>query len=93
MATKKFDEKYMEYVEKKLHDVMFSEPAAQDYTQFCLSLRNATLAAATIYGSSTDEQKHQLYEFVYELLINHIIPNIEEWDINYKKKEENGDNE
>lgn len=89
MAKQKFTELYIEEVNKQLNKVMFQEPGVQDWTQFSLSVRDAMLAAATIFGSSTDEQKHNLYRLLYELVTNHVLFNLNEYEIQYIKKSEN----
>lgn len=89
MAKQKFTELYIEEVNKQLNKVMFQEPGAQDWTQFSLSVRDAMLAAATIFGSSTDEQKHNLYRLLYELVTNHVLFNLNEYEIQYIKKSDN----
>ena len=88
MAKQKFDKEYLERVTKRLREVMYSEPGAQDWTQFSLSIRDAMLAAGTIFGSSTDEQKHNLARLLSELTIGHSLPNLQKWDITYTKREE-----
>lgn len=86
MAKKKFDEKYIADVKKKLDEVMYDEPCPQDWSQFCLNVRQVIIAAATIYGNNTDEEKHKLRGFLQELVIGCVIPNLNEWEIHYHKK-------
>ena len=88
MAKQKFDKEYMEFAKKRLQQVMYKEPGAQDWTQFSLSIRDAMLAAATIFGSLTDEQKHNLIKLLNELVIDHVLPNLQEYDITCTKREE-----
>lgn len=90
MAKQKLDKEYLEHINKLLHEVMYDKPGAQDWTQFSLSIRDAMLAAATIFGSSTDEQKHNLARLLSELTIAHALPNLQKWDITYTKREEYG---
>ena len=87
MSKKKFDQQYIADVQKKLNEVMYEEPAAQDWSQFCLNVRQVMIAAVTIYGSSTDEQKHNLRGFLQELVVGCVLPNLQEWDIQYSKKQ------
>lgn len=86
MAKKKFDEKYIADVKKKLDEVMYDEPCPQDWSQFCLNVRQVMIAAATIYGNNTDEEKHKLRGFLQELVVGCAIPNLNEWEIHYHKK-------
>jgi len=88
MAKQKFNKEYLERVNKELRDVMYKEPGAQDWTQFSLSIRDAMLAAGTVFGSFTDEQKHNLSRLLTELVVSHALPNLQEWDITYTKLEE-----
>ena len=84
--SKKIDKEYINKVEKKLHEVMYEEPGAQDWMQFSLSVRQAMLAAATVYGSSTDEQKYKLRALLAELVCNYVLQNLQQWDIRYSKR-------
>ena len=86
MAKKKFDEKYIVDVKKKLDEVMYQEPCPQDWSQFCLNVRQVMIAAATIYGNNTDDEKHKLRGFLQELVVGCVIPNLNEWEIHYHKK-------
>lgn len=88
MAKQNFNKEYLEQVNKRLREVMYEEPGPQDWTQFSLSIRDAMLAAATIFGSSTDEQKHNLHRLLSELTIDHALQNLQKWDITYTKREE-----
>ena len=88
MAKKKFNEKYIADVKKMLDKVMYQEPCSQDWSQFCLNIRQVMIAAATIYGNNTDEEKHKLRGFLQKLVVGCVIPNLNEWDINYTKREE-----
>ena len=82
MAKKKFSKEYMEKTDKMLRQAMYEEPGAQDWTQISLSVRDAMLAAATVFGSpTTDEQKDKLHALLTELTIDHAIPNIRTYDI------------
>lgn len=86
MAKQKFDKEYLDRINKQLREVMYDEPGAQDWTQFSLSIRDAMLAAATIYGSLFDEQKHNLSRLLSELVIDHALPNLQEWDIHQSRR-------
>ena len=86
MAKQKFDKEYLEHIRKQLREVMYDEPGEQDWTQFSLSIRDAMLAAATIYGSLFDEQKHNLCRLLDELIINHALPNLQKWDIRQSRR-------
>ncbi len=83
----------MEQIEQKLHEVMHEKPGAQDWTQFSLSVRNAMIAAASIYGSFDDEQKHNLNRLLTELTVGYVIPNLRQWNILQEKKEQESLNE
>lgn len=87
MSKKKYDEKYIADVQKTLNEVMYQEPCPQDWSQFCLNVRQVMIAAATIYGNSTDEGKHKLRWLLQELVVGCVIPNLQEWDIHYSKKQ------
>lgn len=87
MSKKKYDEKYIADVQKKLNEVMYQEPCPQDWSQFCLNVRQVMIAAATIYGNRTDEDKHNLRGLLQELVVDCVIPNLQEWDIHYSKKQ------
>lgn len=87
MAKQKFSKEYLEHIDKRLREVMYDEPGAQDWTQFSLSIRDAMLAAGTVFGSFTDEQKYNLYGLLTELVVDHALPNLQEWDITYTKRE------
>ncbi len=87
MSKKKYDEKYIADVQKTLNEVMYQEPCPQDWSQFCLNVRQVMIAAATIYGNSTDEDKHKLRGLLQELVVGCVIPNLQEWDIQYSKKQ------
>ena len=86
MAKQKFDKEYLDRINKQLREVMYDEPGAQDWTQFSLSIRDAMFAAATIYGSLFDEQKHNLSRLLSELVIDHALPNLQEWDIHQSRR-------
>jgi hypothetical protein len=87
MSKKKYDEKYIADIQKTLDEVMYQEPCPQDWSQFCLNVRQVMIAVATIYGNSTDEDKHKLRGFLQELVVGCVIPNLQEWDIQYSKKQ------
>ena len=89
MAKKKFSKEYMEKTDKMLRQAMYEEPGAQDWTQISLSVRDAMLAAATVFGSpTTDEQKDKLHALLTELTISHALPNIQKYDITVTPKSE-----
>lgn len=85
MAKKKLNEKYIADVKKMLDKVMYKEPCSQDWSQFCLNVRQVMIAA-TIYGNNTDEEKHKLRGFLQKLVVGCVIPNLNEWEIHYYKK-------
>lgn len=88
MAKKKFSKEYLEQADKILHKAMY-EPGAQDWMQISLSIRDAMLAAATVFGSpSTDEQKDKLNHLLTELTIGHALQNIKQYDIVVTPKNE-----
>ena len=89
MATKKFSKEYLEQADKMLRKAMYEEPGAQDWTQMSLSIRDAMLAAATVFGSpSTDEQKDRLNRLLTELTVDHALQNLSQYDITVTKKDE-----
>lgn len=89
MATKKFSKEYLEQADKMLRKAMYEEPGAQDWTQMSLSIRDAMLAAATVFGSpSTDEQKDRLNRLLTELTVGHALQNLSQYDITVTKKDE-----
>lgn len=87
MNKKKYDKEYVKHINEWLNEVMYQDPCDQDWTQFSLSIHDAMLAAATIFGSSTDEQKHNLFNLLRELTFGYALLNINDWDITYKKRE------
>lgn len=89
MKKQKFSEMYLEEIKKRLDKVMYQEPGPKDWTQISLSVRDTMLAAATIFGSSTDEQKHNLYRLLYELVHDYVLPNLAKYDIVTTEKSEN----
>ncbi len=86
MTKKKFNSEYIAEAKKKLSEVMYEEPAAQDWTQFCLNVRQVMLAVATVYGNRCDEDTDKLRTLLTELVVGSVIPNIQKWDISYVKK-------
>lgn len=87
MAKKKFSKEYLEKADKMLKQVMYEEPGAQDWTQISLSIRDAMLAAATVFGSpTTDEQKHKLNCLLTELVVGYAMPNINQYHITVEEK-------
>lgn len=89
MAKMKFDKAYLEQADKMLRQVMYEEPGAQDWTQISLSIRDAMLAAATVFGSpSTDEQKDRLNRLLTELTVDYALQNLSQYDITVTKKGE-----
>ena len=75
MSKKNFSKSYIEAVEKKLHNAMYETPGSNDFVQLSLSVRQAMLSAATVFGSYTDEQKHNLNRFLTELVVGCVLPN------------------
>lgn len=88
-VKQKFSEMYLEEVNKRLDEVMFEEPGPRDWTQVSLSIRDAMLATATVFGSSTDEQKHNLYRLLFEIIHDYYIPNLSKYDITVTEKPDN----
>ena len=87
MTKKKFSKEYLEKADKMLRQAMYEEPGPQDWTQISLSIRDAMLAAATVFGSpTTDEQKHRLNCLLTELTVGHALPNIQRYDITVEEK-------
>ena len=87
MSKKKYDQKYIADVQERLDEVMYEEPCSQDWSQFCLNIRQVMIMAATIYGNRTDEDKHNLGRLLQELVIRCVLPNLQEWDIHYSKRQ------
>ncbi|MBR1447334.1 MAG: hypothetical protein IJ588_01125 [Prevotella sp.] len=89
MAKKKFSKEYLEKTDKMLRQSMYDEPGAQDWTQISLSIRDAMLAAATVFGSpTTDEQKDKLHALLTELTVGHALQNLTKYDITVTPKED-----
>lgn len=87
MTKKKFSKEYLEQADKMLRQAMYEEPGPKDWTQISLSIRDAMLAAATVFGSpTTDEQKHRLNCLLTELTVGHALPNIKRYDITVEEK-------
>ena len=87
MTKKKFSKEYLEQADKILRQAMYEKPGPQDWTQISLSIRDAMLAAATVFGSpTTDEQKHRLNCLLTELTLVHALPNIKRYNITVEKK-------
>ena len=87
MTKKKFSKEYLEQADKMLRQAMYEKTASQDWTQISLSIRDAMLAAATVFGSpTTDEQKHRLNCLLTELTIVHALPNIKRYNITVAEK-------
>ncbi len=88
MTKKKFSKEYLEQADKMLRQAMYEKPGPQDWTQISLSVRDAMLAAATVFGSpTTDEQKHRLNCLLTELTLVHALPNIKRYDITVEEKQ------
>lgn len=67
MSKKKFDPKYIEDANKRLWQILNDKKEFDDWTQIALSVQNAVQAAANIWGTSSDEQIHNMAGFIREL--------------------------
>lgn len=73
--AKKYKPEYIAGIAERINNVLNDERDS-NWTQITISMQDAVKAAATIYGNSTDEQKHNLYGFFQELVlveVNNII--------------------
>ena len=70
------DPKYIENAKKQLDQIMFSDPCPEDWSRQSLSIRDAVLAAATIFQRTTDKEIDMLNRFVKELVVNYYLPNL-----------------
>lgn len=86
MAKKKYDLKYIQEAEKRIEQILHDTREYDDWTQICLSMKDAVHAAATIYGRDTDELIHKLNGFVLEMVTKE-INNINKYDITFQKKQ------
>jgi len=92
MAKKKYDLKYIQEAEKRIEQILHDTREYDDWTQICLSMKDAVHAAATIYGRDTDELIHKLNGFVLEMVTKE-INNINKYDITFQKKQKKVSNE
>lgn len=86
MTKKKYDSKYIQEAEKRIEQILHDTREYDDWTQICLSMKDAVHAAATIYGRDTDELIHKLNGFVLEMVTKE-INNINKYDITFQKKQ------
>lgn len=83
---KKFDHEYIEKVRKTIHEVMYQEPAATDWSQICLSVRDAMLVVSTYLGPEDDEKLDLLNKILAELTVSKVIKNLRDYNIYYERK-------
>lgn len=85
MSKKKFDPKYIEDANKRLWQILNDKKEFDDWTQIALSVQNAVQAAANIWGTSSDEQIHNMAGFIRELAFAE-LENLQRFDITFADK-------
>ena len=85
MGKKKYDPKYIEDATKRIEQILNDTREFDDWTQICVSIKDAVHAVATVYGRNTDELIHKLNGFVIEMATK-VIHNINKYDITLQKK-------
>lgn len=87
---KKYSQEYLEQVTHKIYAIIEDKTEWNDWTQMCLSVQDAIQAATSIFGFSTDEEKHNMNRFLQELLRGHVLRNLTELNIHMQKRNNNG---
>lgn len=85
MSKKKFDPKYIEDANKRLWQILNDKKEFDDWTQIALSVQNAVQAAANIWGTSSDEQIHNMVGFIREVALAELA-NLQRFDITFADK-------
>lgn len=86
MAKKKYPPEYIAKIDNTINNILNDKAEYDDWTQICFSMQDAVQAAATIWGCSTDEEKHVLAGFIQEMAVKE-INNIRKFDITFSKRE------
>lgn len=86
MAKKKYDPQYIASCDKQISNILNDKAEYDDWTQICFSMQDVVQAAATIWGCSTDEEKHALMGLIHEMVIKE-MNNIQKFDITFRKRE------
>lgn len=82
----KYDNKYIEYANKRIWEILNDKKEWDNWTQISLSVQNAVQSAADIFGCSSDEEIRKLYCFIRDM-VDKEVENIQAFDITFKKKE------
>ncbi len=82
---KKYNERYIQRIEKHVRRILDDKAEFDDYTMFSLTIQNAVQAAANTFGFSTDEEKHRMAGFIHELAVS-AIQNLKGFDITFEKR-------
>lgn len=85
MSKKKYDPKYIEDANKRLWNILNDKKEFDDWTQISLSVQNAVQAAANVWGTSSDEQIHNLAKFIREIVESE-LHNLLRFDITFADK-------
>lgn len=82
----KYSKEFVEFASNKIWQVLDNKSEQRvDWTQICLSMRDAVQAAADIWGMSSDEDIVKLHRFFQELVIKE-IDNVYKYDITYRER-------
>ena len=87
---KKYSQEYLDKVSDQIRTIIEDKEEWDDWTQMCLSVQDAIQAATSIFGLSTDEEKHNMNRFFQELLRGHVLRNLTELNIHMQKRNNNG---
>lgn len=85
MSKKKYNQKYIEDANKHLWNILNDKKEFDDWTQISLSVQNAVQAAANIWGTSSDEQIHNMAGFIREIALSELA-NLQRFDITFADK-------
>lgn len=85
MSKKKYDPKYIEDANKRLWNILNDKKEFDDWTQISLSVQNAVQAAANVWGTSSEEQIHNLSKFIREVVESE-LHNLFRFDITFADK-------
>lgn len=83
--AKKCNKEYIANITEHINNVLNDKRERSDWTQISISVQDAVMAAANMFGYSTDEQKHNLYWFIRELCMAEVY-NLTKYEVTYKKK-------
>lgn len=85
--AKEYDKEYIAKCEKQIRKILDDKAEFDDWTQICLSVQNAVQAAANTWGTGSPEQQAKMVGFISELVIGSVLPNINNFNITFSKKE------